>query len=94
MGTAMEDLHVFILIVVCPQIFDSINRDWLVVLVLKVLSIFSPDHFACKMGLQINYIYKIIGVYLQGFDLVIRDWLEPLRPLRTHNQSQQKYKLC
>jgi hypothetical protein len=52
MGTAMEDLHVFILTVVCPQIFDLIIHDWLVVLIFKVLSIFYPYHFACKMGLQ------------------------------------------
>jgi hypothetical protein len=28
MGIAMEDLHMFILIVVCSKFFDSITGDW------------------------------------------------------------------
>jgi hypothetical protein len=33
-------------------------------------------------------LYKIIGVCLQIFDLVICDWLEPPGPLRAPSQSK------
>lgn len=34
---------------------------------------------------------KIIGVYLQIFDSVIRDWLEPPNPLRAPSQSEEQW---
>ncbi len=33
-------------------------------------------------------LYKIIGVCLQIFDLVIHDWLEPPGPLKALSQSE------
>jgi hypothetical protein len=46
-----------------------------------------PISFAQKVYFYLSYFYKIIGVCPQIFYLIIRDWLDPLGPLRALSQS-------